>query len=157
MYLSRAITEQCPGIFMGRQGVLALYSVGKVSGISLDMGHSSSTLTPVHDGYPLMMGVQRNPVGGETMDKYFKRSLDQKKMKIHPSFMVEKDQTMQQRADDRSELAAGNVGVQQRGMFREQSRLPGGGKVKELPGIRDSFIDFHVMVCLCILVIICIV
>jgi actin-related protein len=131
---------------MGKEGVLALYSVGKVSGISLDMGHSSCTLTPVHDGYALMMGVRRNPIGGETMDMYFHRSLQRKKTKIYPSFMVEKDEVMKQRAQDRSELAAGNVGVQQRNMFNQQNKLPGGGKLKELPSIRDSFVDFHVRV-----------
>jgi hypothetical protein len=58
-----------PGVFMARAGVLALYANARVSGISIDFGAGGVTITPVQEGYPLMGGVRRSPVGGLALDE----------------------------------------------------------------------------------------
>jgi len=58
-----------PGIFMSRAGVLALYANARVTGISIDVGAGGFTVTPVQEGYPLMGGLRRSPVGGLALDE----------------------------------------------------------------------------------------
>lgn len=63
-----------PGVFMARGGVLALYANARVSGISIDFGAGGVTITPVQEGYPLMGGVRRSPVGGLALDEALMKS-----------------------------------------------------------------------------------
>jgi hypothetical protein len=59
----------CPGVYMSRSGVLALYANARATGLSVDLGYGGCTLTPVQEGFPLMMGARRIPYGGEAMDE----------------------------------------------------------------------------------------
>jgi actin-related protein len=57
-----------PGVFMSRAGVLALYANARVTGVAVDCGAGGVTVTPVQEGYPLMGGIRRSPVGGDALD-----------------------------------------------------------------------------------------
>lgn len=62
-------TYNCPGVFTCRSGVLALYANARVTGIAVDVGASSCTVTPVQDGFPLLMGARRSGGGARAMDE----------------------------------------------------------------------------------------
>lgn len=56
-------------LHLSRGGVLALYAHARTSGLALDMGWGGTTLTPVADGFPFMMGTQYLPgVGAAAVD-----------------------------------------------------------------------------------------
>jgi actin-related protein len=57
-----------PGIFMSKAGVLSLYSNAKTTGLVVDMGANGTQITPVQDGYVLMMGARVNPLGGDGLN-----------------------------------------------------------------------------------------
>lgn len=57
-----------PGVFIAKAGVLALYANARTSGIAVDMGAGGTQITPVQEGYPLMMGARVHPVGGRLLD-----------------------------------------------------------------------------------------
>ena len=61
-------TYGAPGVFMSRSGVLALYANARTSGLVVDMGAGGTQLTPVQDGYALMMGARVHGVGGAALD-----------------------------------------------------------------------------------------
>jgi actin-like protein 6A len=77
-YASKADREQwaellfetygTPGLFMSRAGVLACYANARVTGVAIDVGAGGVTVTPVQEGYPLMGGLRRSPVGGLALD-----------------------------------------------------------------------------------------
>ena len=45
-------------LHVARGGVLALYAHARTTGLVVDMGWSGTTITPVADGFPFMMGAQ---------------------------------------------------------------------------------------------------
>ena len=55
------------GVFFAEESVLSLYSVGKVSGISVDMGHSGMNVIAVVDGQPALHTATRIPCGGREL------------------------------------------------------------------------------------------
>lgn len=79
VYTSRADREKwteilfenydCPGVFMSRSAVLALYANARTSGVSVDVGAGGAAVVPVVDGFPLMGGARRTTLGGFAMDK----------------------------------------------------------------------------------------
>jgi actin-like protein 6A len=61
-------TYHCPGVFVGKSGVLALYANARTSGFAVDVGAGGISLTPVQEGFPLLAGVRRLQLGGRAMD-----------------------------------------------------------------------------------------
>jgi actin-like protein 6A len=61
-------TYRAPGVFMAKAGVLALYANARTTGLAVDMGGGGISLTPVQDGFPLMAGTRRHPLGGRALD-----------------------------------------------------------------------------------------
>lgn len=55
--------ERIPATFLARDAVCACYSVGRTTGMVVDMGHSQTTITPVHEGYVQQLGIQISPIG----------------------------------------------------------------------------------------------
>ena len=53
-----------PAFYIGRQGVMAAFSSGKPSALVIDIGASTASVTPVHDGIILKKGVMRSPIAG---------------------------------------------------------------------------------------------
>jgi actin-related protein 4 len=54
----------CPAFWLARNGVCAAFSAGKPSALVIDLGASSISITPVHDGLILRKGVTRSPLAG---------------------------------------------------------------------------------------------
>ena len=57
-----------PGVFMARSGVLAVYANARMNGLAVDMGAGGTQITPVEDGYALMMGARIHGIGGRALD-----------------------------------------------------------------------------------------
>lgn len=62
-------TYGCSGVYMARSGVLTLYANARVTGVAVDCGYGGCTLTPVQEGFPLMMGARRVQPGGRALDE----------------------------------------------------------------------------------------
>ena len=60
-------TYKCPGIFMSRGGVLALYANARLTGLAVDMGAGGVSILPVQEGYALMQGAKRTVAGGRVL------------------------------------------------------------------------------------------
>lgn len=57
---------KCPGVFMAKAGVLAIYANARTSGIAVDMGAGGTSILSVQDGFPLMMGELQSTVTRRT-------------------------------------------------------------------------------------------
>ena len=75
-----------PGVFMSRAGVLALYANARVTGVAVDCGAGGVTVTPVQEGYPLMGGLRRSPVGGHALDAALLRAARARGHSVAPHF-----------------------------------------------------------------------
>ena len=75
-----------PGVFMSRAGVLALYANARVTGLAVDVGAGGTTITPVQEGYPLMGGLRRSPVGGRVLDLALQRAAAARSVPLHPRY-----------------------------------------------------------------------
>lgn len=75
-----------PGVFMSRAGVLALYANARVTGVAVDCGAGGVTVTPVQEGYPLMGGLRRSPVGGHALDAALLRAARARGHAVAPHF-----------------------------------------------------------------------
>jgi len=73
-----------PGVFMSRAGVLALYANARVTGVAVDLGAGGMTVTPVQEGYPLMGGLRRSPVGGKVLDRALVAASLARSCPLHP-------------------------------------------------------------------------
>lgn len=90
-----------PAVFLAKQPVLSAFAVGRTTGLVLDMGHSGTTATPVHDGYVLQRSVQRSPIGGEVLSKLLMQDVEQgRNINIRPHMAISK----KQRADGQFEV-----------------------------------------------------
>jgi actin-related protein len=52
-------------LYMCEQGVLELYSAGRMSGIVLNVGEGCTHVVPVQEGYCLQHAVKRLPYSGQ--------------------------------------------------------------------------------------------
>lgn len=64
--------------FMGINGILSLYGNGKISGITLDIGHEVSHIVPVYEGYSIKHAVNRINLAGNDITEHLKRLLELK-------------------------------------------------------------------------------
>ncbi|KAF2459505.1 actin family [Lineolata rhizophorae] len=53
-----------PAFWLGRQGTLAAFSAGKSTALVVDLGASTTSVTPVYDGQMLKKGIMRSPLAG---------------------------------------------------------------------------------------------
>ncbi|MCJ1273237.1 NuA4 histone acetyltransferase subunit [Puttea exsequens] len=58
-----------PAYWLARNGVLASFAAGKSSALVIDIGASSTSLTPVHDGLILRKGIARSPLAGNYLSQ----------------------------------------------------------------------------------------
>jgi actin-related protein len=70
--------EEChvPSAFLAKDAVLQCYGVGKTTSISIDIGYSGITVSPVYDGFVEKGAIQRNPVGIKALDDYILQYMD---------------------------------------------------------------------------------
>lgn len=80
--LAEILFESCkiPALFLGRDAVMSCYACGRSTGVVVDIGGSSTTVTPVFEGWA--ESSLRSPVGGNFMDDHFLSILDKKAGKV---------------------------------------------------------------------------
>lgn len=61
-------TFNCASTYIVAQSVLAAYSVGKSTGLSIDCGHSSFNFAPVFEGFLQKLCVKHYPVAGKEIN-----------------------------------------------------------------------------------------
>lgn len=57
------------GLFFAEESVLSLYAVGKVTGLSVDLGHSGINVVGVLDGQPMYQTATQIPWGGRDISE----------------------------------------------------------------------------------------
>ncbi|KAF2803879.1 Actin/actin-like protein [Mytilinidion resinicola] len=79
-----------PAFYLGKTGVLAAFASGKASGIVIDIGASTTTVTPIVDGLVLKKGVQKSPLAGNYMSNQLRLIFAQSQppVPLTPHFMV---------------------------------------------------------------------
>jgi len=58
------------------QQLLALYGMGKNSGLVVDLGHHTSYCVPIYEGYILEKGVYFSPRAGDMVTKYIQQKIN---------------------------------------------------------------------------------
>jgi len=61
-------TFNCASTYIVAQSVLAAYSVGKSTGISIDCGHTSLNFAPIYEGFLQRHCVQHIPIAGKDIN-----------------------------------------------------------------------------------------
>ena len=61
-------TFNCASTYIVAQSVLAAYSVGKSTGISVDCGHTSLNFAPIYEGFLQRNSVQHIPIAGKDIN-----------------------------------------------------------------------------------------
>ncbi|KAL9588844.1 MAG: hypothetical protein Q9203_002343 [Teloschistes exilis] len=79
-----------PAFWLARSGVLSAFSAGKPSALVIDIGASSTTVTPVHDGMMLRKGVARSPLAGNYISDQLRLlfSTSQPPLPLTPHYLI---------------------------------------------------------------------
>ncbi|KAI9832861.1 MAG: NuA4 histone acetyltransferase subunit [Phylliscum demangeonii] len=80
----------CPAFWMGRNAMLAAYSAGKASALVVDVGASTLSVTPVHDGFVLRKGVVKSHLAGDFVSQQARRlfATSQPAIRLVPHYLV---------------------------------------------------------------------
>ena len=80
----------CPAFWLARNGVCAAFAAGKPSALVIDLGASSISVTPVHDGLILRKGVTRSPLAGNFVSEQLRLlfSTSNSPIPLHPHYLV---------------------------------------------------------------------
>lgn len=80
-----------PAVYTAKKAVLSAFSVGRSSGLVVDIGATATSIVPILDGYTLQKPLCEYPVGGDFLDdQIFRYLLKEKNLSISPSFSVRK-------------------------------------------------------------------
>ncbi len=60
------------------KGILPLISVGKTTGVVVNIGYTSTEIVPVEEGFPITHAIRTFEVGGESITDYLRRLLRQR-------------------------------------------------------------------------------
>lgn len=71
-----------PGMFIGIQTVLSIYSAGKTSGVVVESGESITNFVPVYEGYAFPHAISKIPLGGSDLTQFLIRLLIEKRYTI---------------------------------------------------------------------------
>ena len=64
-----------PAFYLGRAGVMGAFAAGKSSALVIDIGASTMSITPVHDGMVLKKGVTRSNLAGNFISLQVRNAL----------------------------------------------------------------------------------
>lgn len=80
----------CPAFWLARNSVLAAYAAGKSTALVIDVGATTITVTPIHDGLILKKGIQRSGLGGNWLGDQVKHMLSTQEppVDIVPHYMI---------------------------------------------------------------------
>jgi actin beta/gamma 1 len=71
-------TFNVPGIYIGIQAVLSLYSAGKTTGIVMDAGDGVSHFVPIFEGYAFPHAIMRINLAGRDLTEYLVKILSER-------------------------------------------------------------------------------
>ena len=66
-----------PAFYIGKQGVLSLYSIGKLTGTVINSGHGCTCCVPVEDGFMINNAVGRIDFGGKDVTDLLMNKLNE--------------------------------------------------------------------------------
>eukprot|EP00045_Choanoeca_perplexa_P005725 m.48054 g.48054 ORF g.48054 m.48054 type:complete len:346 (-) comp13264_c0_seq1:194-1231(-) len=75
-------THRTPTLYLGTDSVTALYSIGRVSGIVVDIGLRHTRTVAVHDGFALPSSLQIDNVGGNHVTQFLQTALSERGHKL---------------------------------------------------------------------------
>ncbi|KAG9486032.1 hypothetical protein GDO78_008888 [Eleutherodactylus coqui] len=78
-----------PAMYVVIQGVLALFSVGRVTGCVLDIGHGVTHSVPIYEGYCIPHAVLRLDLAGHDLTEYLMRLLRERGVSLVTSSELE--------------------------------------------------------------------
>ena len=84
-----------PAFYLGRSGVMAAFSAGRATALVIDIGASTTSVTPVHDGMMLKKGVQRSNIAGNFISSQVRNMLatnQPQPITITPHYLVSSKQ-----------------------------------------------------------------
>ncbi|KAH8582016.1 BRG1 brm-associated factor 53A like actin [Cryptosporidium sp. chipmunk genotype I] len=80
-----------PAVYTAKKAILSAFSVGRSSGLVVDIGATATSIVPILDGYTLQKPLCEYPVGGDFLDDQIARHLlKEKNLSISPSFSFKK-------------------------------------------------------------------
>ena len=66
-------TFNVPGLYIAKQPVLSLYSIGKLTGLVADSGEGITQIAPVFDGFALPHAIHRLDLSGKDLTDYIEK------------------------------------------------------------------------------------
>merc|ERR1711991_430667 len=79
-----------PALFLAKDATLAAFSCGKTSALVVDVGHGSTCVTPIYDGFALAQGTVYSALAGERLDAELTKRLQAKQAVLAPRYTVQK-------------------------------------------------------------------
>ncbi|KAF8475520.1 actin family [Kalaharituber pfeilii] len=79
---------EVPAFYLAKAGVCAAFGLGKATALVIDVGASTTSMTPVHDGLILRKGVTRSPLAGDFITSQIRSWLNSSNIPITPHYMV---------------------------------------------------------------------
>ena len=67
-----------PAVFLAKAAVLTAFANGRATGLVVDVGGQSTTVSAVHDGYVLRRSLARSPLGGDALTEAMLRAVEAK-------------------------------------------------------------------------------
>jgi actin-related protein 4 len=79
-----------PAFWLARNSVLSAFTAGKASALVIDIGATTASVTPIHDGLILKKGVQKSHLAGNWLSGQIRSLFAQQDPKVDlvPHFMV---------------------------------------------------------------------
>ncbi|KAG9535475.1 Actin/actin-like protein, partial [Aureobasidium melanogenum] len=79
-----------PAFWLGKTGVLAAFASGKPNALVIDIGASTTSVTPVHDGFVLKKGIQKSSLGGNFVSEQLRLQFSKMDpvVSLTPHYMV---------------------------------------------------------------------
>ena len=79
-----------PAVFLAKDAVLSAFSIGRPTGLVVDVGHSGSKTAAVHDGYVLQKSVRRGVLGGRVLAEGMLAATEARGIPVRPRYTFKK-------------------------------------------------------------------